>query len=441
MRRDHHDRFCIVGAGPSGLAAMAQFKQHDIAFDGFEREAGVGGVWNFEQASGSVYENTHFISSKRLSEYPDFPMPSEYPPFPHHRQALAYLQSYAKHHDLYSHIEFESRILNIELHDNLWRVEIEGEPAPRHYAGLVIANGHHHKPLWPQYPGEFAGEQIHAKKFKHVDQLKGKRVLVVGAGNSGCDIAAEAAGHADAAFISMRRGYHFLPKFMYGKPIDEAGERLLKWGVPLWLRRLIAWYGLRIAVGDPSRYGLPKPDHRLFETHPIINSQLLYHAGHGKIGVRPDIRKLHADEVEFTDGAREQVDLIVWATGYEITFPFLQNGAVPFVDGVPDLHLQFMHRTRDDFFIIGMVQPDSGLWPLSYFQAKLAARYIAGLRTDPPSVEWLTKQKEIATTANKGGIRYVGSPRHRLEVEHFSYKRQLQQIIQRLPDYLSVTSM
>lgn len=426
-------RYCIIGAGPSGLATCRQFARHGIPFDCLEREGDLGGVWNFGQASGSVYENTHFISSKTLSAFPDLPMPESYPPFPSHRQALAYLNQYADEFDLRKSIEFSTEVRSVRPTDDGWQVEVAGESAARAYAGVVIANGHHGKPLQPEHEGSFNGKILHAKQFKQVKQLVGKRVLVVGAGNSGCDIAAEAAQHADAAFLSMRRGYYFLPKFAYGRPIDEAGERMLRWGVPLWLRRLIASYGLRIAVGKPQNYGLPKPDHKLFETHPIINSQLLYQAGHGKIGVRPEIRRLDGDVVEFVDGRREEIDLLIYATGYEISFPFLDSNVLSIHDGVPDLYMHVMHRERDDFFVVGLVQPDGGLWPLSFYQAELAARFIVNRRDRPASVDWLQRKKANERPKLNGGIAHLASPRHRLEVEHFSFQRQLKRLIARFP--------
>jgi cation diffusion facilitator CzcD-associated flavoprotein CzcO len=234
-------------------------------------------------------------------------MPDDYPPYPSHAQALAYLRAYARQFGLYEHIEFGRMVTQVAPVEGgeAWEVSVAGEERPRRYRGVVIANGHHWDPLWPDYPGRFAGEVLHARQYKSAEQLRGRRVLVVGAGNSGCDIAVEAAQHAEAAFLSLRRGYHFLPKFLLGAPVDGGNAFLHRWHAPLWLRRWITGWLVHIAQGPLERYGLPAPDHALFETHPIVNSQLLYWLGHGKIGVRPDVQELAGDRVRFIDGREE----------------------------------------------------------------------------------------------------------------------------------------
>src|SRR5262249_14443953 len=151
----------------------------------------------------------------------------------------------------------------------------------------------------------FDGLSLHSADYKTPDVLAGRRVLVVGAGNSGCDIAVESAQSAAATFHSTRRGDHYLPKFLLGKPIDQCGETLLRFGVPLWLGRAIIRAVVRLSLGPAHRAGLPPPDHKLFETHPIINSQLYYYLGHGRITPKPDIAELLPHSVRFADGTEE----------------------------------------------------------------------------------------------------------------------------------------
>lgn len=430
------EKYCILGAGASGLAVAKTFAQQGIPFDAFEGEDDVGGNWYYGRQSSSVYASCHLISSKRMTEYTDFPMPKSYPPYPSHRQALDYLRSYARHFDLYPRITFRSRITRAEPVQPVearspWRVTLAtGET--HIYRGLVVASGHHWDPLWPDIPGSFTGEMFHAHDYKTPDRLRGKRVLVIGAGNSGCDIAVQAGQNAAAAYLSLRRGYHFLPKFVLGGPLDAGGELLHLWRLPLWLRRAITSFLVRIAAGPPQRYGLPQPDHKLLETHPIVNSQLLYHIGHGTIGVRLGVAEFLGDRVRFTDGREDQIDVVICATGYKVSFPFLDPSLVLRENGQPGLYLNAFHPQYDNFFVCGLIQPNSGLWVLADWQARLIAAFIQAQSQDARQADWFRRLKAQSSSDTSGGIRYVGSDRHKLEVEYYVYRELLKKLVRKL---------
>jgi cation diffusion facilitator CzcD-associated flavoprotein CzcO len=427
------ETFAIIGAGPAGLATAKHFSQAGLAVEIFEREDDVGGNWYFGRPSSSVCHATHMISSKRMSQFADFPMPKEYPPYPNHEQAFAYLRNYARHFGLYDVTRFQTAVEQIALtagDDERWKVRLQsGEE--KEYAGVVIASGHHHDPLWPEFTGEFRGEIIHAKQYKSPEQIRGKRVLVIGGGNSGCDLAVEAAAHGSAAFLSLRRGYHFLPKFLFGGPLDAGGELFQKWHVPVWLQQRITAALVQIAVGRPERYGLPKPDHRLFETHPIVNSQLLYVVGHGHVQVRPAVESLQGDKVRFTDGREELIDIIVCATGYKTTFPFVASSLLLSDDGAPRLFLNAFHPQHDRLFVAGLIQPNGAIWPLVDWQAKLMAAFIRAQSTYSAKADWFRKLKAKGHDDLGGGLRYDRSPRHRLEVEYFAYRERLKQLVRK----------
>ena len=424
----------MIGAGPSGLTALKNLRELDILATAFERDADVGGNWHYHGSASSVYDSTHLISSKRQTEYVDFPMPDDYPPYPSRQQALDYLRSYTDHFRLRDHIALGCEVESVTHDGRHWQVQIAGESTPRTFSAVIVANGHHAEPLYPELPGQFAGDVLHSKQYKTPDLLAGRRVLVVGAGNSGCDIAVEAAKYASAAFISMRRGYHFLPKFLRGKPIDVAGEFLHRWGVPLWARRFIARGMIHVAVGPLENYGLPKPDHKLFESHPIVNSQLLYELGHGRLSVKPDVYELCGNEVKFTDGTSEPIDLIIYATGFKVSFPFLDPGLILDQRGLPRLYLNAFHPQRDDLFVAGLIQPDSGLWGLADLQCRIIARYLHGLWHDSQSVAWFQRLKSAGRVDLGHGVRYVDSPRHALEVEYYGYRQRLRKLLRRFGD-------
>lgn len=419
---------CVIGAGPSGLTVCKNLLQAGLAVECFEREDDVGGNWYYGRKSSSVCSSTHLISSKRLTEYTDFPMPADYPAYPSHQQVLSYLRAYARQFDLYPAIQFGTSVERVEPAGNAWQVTVSGGQV-RIYDGVVIANGHHWNPQWPKYPGQFTGRVLHSSEYKTPDVLRDQRVLVVGAGNSGCDIAVESAQNAARTCHSMRRGYHYLPKFLFGKPIDLCGERLLRWRLPLGLRRWITARFVKAALGRPQDYGLPEPDHKLLETHPIINSQMLYYVGHGKIQPKPDIAELDGREVRFVDGTQEEFDVLVYATGFQLSFPFISDKYLNIRDGVPQLFLNVFHPQHSRLFVVGMIQPDSGLWGLADYQAQLVARYLVALDQNPANAARLDALKSQRQPDLADGIHYVASPRHRLEVEHFSYRRRLQKLI------------
>lgn len=449
---DRSDKFCIVGAGSSGLAALKALTAAGIPCDCLEREDDVGGNWYYGRPHSSVYASTQTISSKRLTEYVDYPMPDAFPEYPHHTQVWEYLRAYARHFGLYDRIEFGCEIKSIEselriadcgVGDRLspsaiphseirnpqspWLVTLK-DGAQRRYRGVIVANGHNWDPRLPEFAGSFSGTTLHAARYKTPDVLAGKRVLVVGAGNSGCDIAVESAQHAARTFISMRRGYHYLPKFWRGLPIDSLNERLLRWRLPLAIRRLLAKYIERISFGKPGST-LPVPDHRLFESHPIINSQLYYYAAHGRVHVKPDVAELCGDEVRFADGSREPIDVIVCATGYRITFPFLDRALLNWRDEKPNLFLNVFHPERDDLFVIGLIQPDSGQFGLVDYQSRLVAAYLAAMEANRPQAESFRNLKRNDAADLSAGLRYLDSPRHLLEVEHFSYRERLKKLL------------
>jgi hypothetical protein len=244
---------------------------------------------------------------------------------------------------------------------------------------------------------------MHSRRYKTPEIFRGMRVLVVGAGNSGCDIAVDASEHASRTFLSVRRGYHFIPKHVLGRPIDQVGELSLKLRLPLSVRRALNELVLRAVVGRPEDYGLPRPDHRLLETHPIVNSRILPAIRGGDLRPRPDVVELRGREVAFKDGTSEPIDLIVFATGYQVTFPFLERRHLN------DLYLHVFHPIYDDLFILGMIQPDSGVWPLMDLQAKAVASYIGA--GDGPGVRRGTRAETgtAARSERRHPVREIGA--------------------------------
>jgi cation diffusion facilitator CzcD-associated flavoprotein CzcO len=313
----------------------------------------------------------------------------------------------------------------------MWNVALStGET--RHYGGVIICNGHHWDPKWPSYPGAFNGPMLHACQYKTPDMLADRRVLVIGAGNSGCDIAVESAQNAKVTFHSTRRGYYYNPKYTFGRPSDQVNEVLLRLHVPLTLQRWLYSLVLKLLIGLPQDYGLPKPDHKFFESHPIVNQLILYYVGQGDITPKPDVQELRGSRVLFKDGSEEEIDVIVCATGYNITFPFIDRQYLNWKDGKPQLYYHVFHPYYDNLFVVGLIQPDSGQWGLADYQAQAVAKFISATRNNPTKAEMMRKLKATAQQPINRGIKYVDSTRHFLEIEHFGYREHLKKLIRQM---------
>ncbi len=416
MRKDLQSiKVCVIGAGCSGLAAVKNLLQAGITqVVCFEKNDRVGGNWIYSSkaSDSSVCETTHIISSKKMSEFADFPMPADYPDYPSHRQVLSYFESYATHFGLMPYIRFNTPVRRVEKQEGeRWKVTLEqGESDVFDY--LFVANGHHAVPRMPELPGAFAGTVMHAHDYKTSAPFAGQRVLVMGGGNSACDCAVEISRVAEFTAISMRRPQYIVPKFFMGKPTDTFNDvlRFFPKAVGNALRRI----SLHVQVGDYRDYGLEAPDFPVTGAHPTVNSELLYRIRHGKVHPRRGIAKIEGHTVTFADGRSDSFDTIVAATGYKIVFPFFDRQFINYEEAtrIP-LYLRMIHPEHSSLFFIGLLQPQGCIWPLSDVQSKLAANIIAGRVAISGNIRELAERDsdEIAKD-------FIHSPRHTVEV-HF----------------------
>jgi cation diffusion facilitator CzcD-associated flavoprotein CzcO len=428
---------CVIGAGAAGLAVVKNLLEHGFEVDCYERETGVGGAWNWRHDRSPVYASTHLISSKPGTQYPDFPMPDSWPDFPHHSQVLAYLERYADHFELRPHVWFGTEVVRAAPADgDRWEVTTRGtgggEERTTRYAAVVVANGHNWAPKLPDYEGmaEYRGTLLHASAYKDPAQLRGRRVLVVGAGNTGCDLAVEAAQQAAACWHSTRRGYWYAPKYALGRPADQVNDTALALRLPLWLRQWLFHRVLRLTVGDLTRFGLPKPDHKVYETHPIANSQLVYHVGHGSITPVPDVARFTRRGVLLADGREIEPDVVVLATGYLPRFEFLAPELLDADEhGRPRLHLHAFPRRHPTLSVVGLLQPDGGLFPLVHWQAVAVARWLRLREAQPARAGQVWAELAGQPDRRWTRARVKDSSRHWFEVGHVDYLRALQRTL------------
>lgn len=418
------DRFALIGAGPMGLATAKLLVEHGLPFDGFELHSDVGGLWDISAPRSTMYESAHLISSKRMTEFADFPMDDAVAEYPSHAEMKRYFHDFASAFDLRRHYRFGAEVTRVEplgASGDGWRVtwrDRDGDHTAE-YAGVLIANGTLSEPNMPNFHGEFAGELIHACAYKNARQFDGKRVLVVGAGNSGCDIAVDAIHHGVSCDISLRRGYYFVPKYVFGRPADTFGGRLK---LPMWLKRRVDGLILRWFVGDPGKYGFPKPDYRLYESHPVVNSLVLYHAGHGDLKVRPDIARLDGKTVHFADGSQADYDMILTATGYKLHYPFIDADLLNWRGDAPNLFLNCMHPERDDLFVLGMIEATGLGWQGRHEQAELVVRYLKALARGTTGARALQATKADGFERATGGMAYLDLPRMAYYVDKSTYR-------------------
>lgn len=347
----------IIGAGPAGLAAARHLKMRGLRYTQFERHSGVGGIWDIENPGTPMYDSAHFISSRTMSGYYGFPMPDHFPDYPGQRQILDYTNAFTDAYDLRGGVQFSTGISELSKAELGWHLKTEkGES--HHFTHVICASGHTWSPNLPEVPGSFDGEVMHSVDYRDPSLFRGKRVLIVGAGNSACDIACDAAANADAAFISMRRGYHFIPKHIFGQPADVFGARS-NW-MPFKIRRFFFERILKALNGDLTRLGLEAPDHRVLASHPIINSQLIHYLQHGDISAHRNIERFEGQEVVFTDGRRQVVDLVVFATGYHYALPYASSDLFDWKHDKPQLAYTVFNRRHPTLSAVGFTEMNGG---------------------------------------------------------------------------------
>jgi dimethylaniline monooxygenase (N-oxide forming) len=416
-------RVCVIGAGSSGIAAAKALHERGFDFDCFDASDRVGGNWVFKNPNGmsACYRSLHINTSRERMEFSDFPMPRSYPDFPHHSLLARYFDAYVDRFGFREKITFETRVARAERDDaGGWRVTLAGGEVER-YDAVVVANGHHWDARWPEpaFPGsdEFAGVQMHAHDYTGEDPelFRGKRVVVLGMGNSAMDIAVEASFSATATYLAARRGAWIIPKYVFGRPLDQIGTRA---GIPFRVKQLATQAIVRIAVGDMQRYGLPKPDHRLLEAHPTVSDDILSRLAHGEIAPKPNIARLTPRTVVFADGSEVEADVVVYCTGYKVTFPFFDPAFLSAPDNDLPLFRRVFHPDVEGLAFIGLLQPLGAVMPLAEAQSAWVCDLLAGRYALPPRAEMLADMERERRRMFK---RYVPSRRHTMEVDFDDY--------------------
>lgn len=425
--KEFHVRVCIVGAGSSGIAACQVLQARGIEFDCYEVGSGVGGNWRYlnDNEMSSAYKSLHINTSRQIMEYASFPMSDEYPTYPNHAQIAHYFDTFVDHFGFRDHIRFRTAVTSVTRSGHGWDVTVQardGASETHHYDAVLVANGHHWDARLPEpaFPGAdtFTGRQLHSHDYKDFVGFEDKRVLVLGIGNSACDIAVETSKVSERTFLAMRRGAHIVPKYLFGIPTDHLTTSPLARSPFVFMKRIGLSTLLRLSRGKITKYGLPKPDHHVLAAHPTISDDILTRLGHGDITVKPNIERLDGDKVHFTDGSVEVIDVIVYCTGYKITFPFLDTQVIDAVDNEISLYHRVVDPANPGLYFIGLVQPLGAIMPLAEAQSEWVADLLEGTAALPSE---RAMRKEIERYHRSLVKRYVASKRHTIQVDFLEH--------------------
>lgn len=423
--------WALIGAGPSGLGAARNLARRGIPFVGFERHTDVGGLWDIESPTSTMYESAHLISSKTTTAYDEFPMSEETADYPSHWEMREYFRDYADTYDLRRHYRFGTSVIRAEPDEGGgWRVTSREEEAGREqteeFAGLIIANGILSEPNVPEFEGEFEGEVLHTSAYRRPEIFRDKRVLIIGAGNSGCDIAVDAVGQARSVDMSLRSGYWFFPKYILGRPSDTLNEGR---PLPAPIKQRIDSRLIRLITGNPARLGFPEPEGKIYETHPVMNTLVLYHAGHGDIRIRGDIERFDGSTVRFADGTSADYDMVMLATGYRLHYPFIDPGHLNWDIEAgaagPDLYLNIFTPRHRNLFVLGMVEATGLGWQGRFNQGDLVAEFIAASRDRPERADEMWRRVNGPRPDLFGGYHYRQLDRLPYYVNKDAYRDQI----------------
>jgi hypothetical protein len=406
-----------------------RLKEEGVPFDWFEGYHDVGGLWHADRPGGPGYDSLVAATSRYTTGFPDFPMPADFPDYPRWWQVRDYLRGYASSFGLYDLVALNTSVTWVKPDGIGWSVTLS-TGGVHYYSGIIVASGRSGLPRLPVWPGErtFAGEIWHSARYRSPADLAGRRVLVVGAGNTAVEIACDAARTALTAALSVRSGRRYVPRYLDGVPADAIVAGLLEppgsVSLPPDRTEVVA-----TLAGDVRQLGLPSLSSAT--GHPTVTEDLLPFLAQGWINARPDIAEIMPDGVRYVDGTAEPIDLIIAATGYEPRYPFLDAELYLEPDGRSGLYLNLFSRRHDGLVMLG----------LSEFAGATFARFDDMARAVVVELTLrelggVARRAWLATKANDrpdltGGREFPQSPRTTFLVDDHAYETQLRDMADR----------
>jgi cation diffusion facilitator CzcD-associated flavoprotein CzcO len=369
---DRRDKVCVIGAGSAGIAMCRSLKVRGIAFDAYERRSELGGLWRYPAQGGQscAYPALFANTSKTVMSFPSYPMPDDYPDYPHHSQVAAYFDDYVDHYGLAEHIQFDTEVSRVEqAAGGGWSVTFADGTTHLYRAVMVASGGRHGLPLYGSYEGKFTGTELHSFDYDGPADFAGKKVVIIGLGATSADIATEVSRVAEATYLSVRTGHYVVPKILEGGPIDKLSPMMKKLSVEQ--RRPLVSLMIKLVHGHMSAYGLPDPPYKVGQGPLVASSELLPAIAHGRLTAKPVIESVDGRTVRFADGKGEvEADVIIHCTGYRISYPFLDDTLVGDGDDAPPLYHQVVPPETEGLYFIGLLHSMMSLMPLAEHQAE-----------------------------------------------------------------------
>jgi thioredoxin reductase len=367
-------KIAIIGAGVSGIAAARAAMNKGVEFDIYESAAHLGGIWHFDEAPDrtSVYYNLFCNTTKQMMSFSDFPFEDDIPDMPYHTQIDKYLNDYVDRFGIREHIRFQDPVVDVRKVGNAWELSSRNQQAT--YDAVFVANGHHSARNLPRLEGEFSGQILHSQAYKGPGpQFKGKRVLIVGLGNTAADIGADLVGVASGIDVSIRRTPFLMRKYtVAGVPYEHAVIRDHEPAASIACD--ISGLGF-----PPSPIPIPTPGDEM-DVYPTFADHFVAQVSRGNIKMRGPIDRFDGSTVHFNDGSRADYDVVLFATGYKVEFPFLQESVIEVDDriGWRRLYKNIAPPSDPTLFFIGLVQPVGAMPPTSEAQSSWSIGALTG---------------------------------------------------------------
>ena len=413
----------VIGAGASGLCTAKHLIEAGLDVTVFEIGTQVGGLWCYKNDSGrsSAYRTLHINTAKNMTNFSDFKFREDVQRFPSHRDMHAYLKEYAEHFGVMARIEFESEISAVKplfepgKEDPKWEVEtVEGKT--RAFDAVCVCTGHLTKPMHvPEFENDFEGEYLHSHDYKEPEPLIGKRICVVGVGNSSVDIASDVCVTAKHCVLVVRTGVWIAPKFLFGVAFTDITEWFMKSWVPEWFRSRALKFLIWCVHGDMKNIGLPPVTKKV---HPTSSATVVNDIAYDRIFVKQGIDRIEGKTIHFVDGTSSEFDVLIGATGYLIELPFLSQDIVPIADNSLKLYKRIVPPGWPGLYLIGMINSTTAL-NLNYEnQSKWVREFIVG------NAEFPSEQAMYADIEAKDEFirtNYKMTLRHTIEEEHLRY--------------------
>ncbi|KAH3798397.1 flavin-containing monooxygenase 5-like isoform X2 [Dreissena polymorpha] len=438
-------KVAIIGAGASGLTAIKCCLDEGLVPTCYERSEELGGLWNYKDdvrpGQGSVMKSTVINTSKEMMCYSDFPIPAEFPVFMHNKYVMQYFKMYAKQFGLENYIQFSTEIVSLKRSKEFsstgqWDITVKhkttGKEEEHVYDAVLVCTGHHADVHIPQFPGldRFRGKVLHSHDFRHTAGYEGKRVLIVGIGNSGGDAAVELSRVASQVFLSTRRGSWILNRVAdHGLPLDMANLSRFTTTLASLMPNLAQSFaeGQLNKKFDHALYSL-KPKHRIFQQHPMVNDDLPNRIACGAINIKSNVMEFTENGVQFDDGTFvDDIDVVILATGYVFGFPFMEKGLIDVRQNKVELfkYMFAPELERPTLAVVGCFQPIGAIMPICELQCRLATRVFKGDVTLPSKDEMWS---DIRTKATIMSHKYVECQRHTIQVDFITFLDELAQL-------------